>query len=55
MNLQIHIHCFTDSPEFAQRLLNWFPNLYIGITGAPVFTVPKTKILTLLRRDNLLL
>ncbi|KAJ7843124.1 hypothetical protein B0H14DRAFT_3086592 [Mycena olivaceomarginata] len=30
---KIHIHCFTDSPEFAQRLLDWFPNLYIGITG----------------------
>ncbi|EAU83670.1 hydrolase [Coprinopsis cinerea okayama7 len=30
---KIHIHCFTDSPEFAQRLLDHFPNLYIGITG----------------------
>ncbi|KAJ7100751.1 hypothetical protein B0H15DRAFT_944039 [Mycena belliarum] len=30
---QIHIHCFTDAPAFAQRLLDWFPNLYIGITG----------------------
>ncbi|KAF7783376.1 hypothetical protein Agabi119p4_1400 [Agaricus bisporus var. burnettii] len=30
---KIHIHCFTDSPEFAQRLLDYFPNLYIGITG----------------------
>lgn len=30
---QIHIHCFTDSPEFGQRLLDHFPNLYIGITG----------------------
>ncbi|KAF8968551.1 hypothetical protein BDZ97DRAFT_1915998 [Flammula alnicola] len=29
----IHIHCFTDSPEFARRLLEHFPNLYIGITG----------------------
>jgi Tat protein secretion system quality control protein TatD with DNase activity len=35
MNLlsKIHIHCFTDSPEFAQRLLKYFCNLYIGITG----------------------
>ena len=32
--LQIHIHCFTDSPEFALRLLDHFPNLCIGITGA---------------------
>jgi TatD DNase family protein len=30
---QIHIHCFTDLPDFAQRLLDHFPNLYIGITG----------------------
>ncbi|EIW78060.1 hypothetical protein CONPUDRAFT_129112 [Coniophora puteana RWD-64-598 SS2] len=30
---RIHIHCFTDSPEFAQRLLDHFPNLHIGITG----------------------
>jgi Tat protein secretion system quality control protein TatD with DNase activity len=30
---QIHVHCFTDSPDFAQRLLAHFPNLYIGITG----------------------
>jgi len=30
---KIHIHCFTDSPEFALRLLEHFPNLCIGITG----------------------
>ncbi|KAF8551963.1 Metallo-dependent hydrolase [Imleria badia] len=30
---KIHVHCFTDTPEFAQRLLAHFPNLYIGITG----------------------
>lgn len=30
---QIHIHCFTDSPGFASRLLDHFSNLYIGITG----------------------
>ncbi|KAM6498732.1 hydrolase [Amanita muscaria] len=30
---KIHIHCFTDTPTFAQRLLDHFPNLYIGITG----------------------
>nr|GAT50610.1 predicted protein [Mycena chlorophos] len=35
---KIHIHCFTDSPAFAQRLLDWFPNLYIGITGVITFT-----------------
>ncbi|KAF7330606.1 UbiA prenyltransferase [Mycena sanguinolenta] len=31
---RIHIHCFTDSPAFAQRLLDWFPNLYIEITAS---------------------
>jgi TatD DNase family protein len=30
---QIHVHCFTDSPELAGRLLDYFPNLCIGITG----------------------
>jgi TatD DNase family protein len=34
---KIHIHCCTDSPEFAQRLMNHFPNLYIGITGRESF------------------
>jgi len=34
---RIHIHCFTDSPEFAKRLLDYFPNLYIGITGVITF------------------
>ncbi|CAA7265634.1 unnamed protein product [Cyclocybe aegerita] len=29
----IHVHCFSDTPEFAARLLEHFPNLYIGITG----------------------
>jgi TatD DNase family protein len=30
---QIHIHCFIDSADFAPRLLDRFPNLYIDITG----------------------
>ncbi|KIM37399.1 hypothetical protein M413DRAFT_448467 [Hebeloma cylindrosporum] len=29
----IHIHCFTDTPGFASRLLDHFSNLYICITG----------------------
>ncbi|KAJ7700731.1 hypothetical protein B0H17DRAFT_1327789 [Mycena rosella] len=36
--------CFTDSPKFSQRILNCFPNFYIGITGE-----------TNHRRDHLLL
>ncbi|KAA1478797.1 hypothetical protein DENSPDRAFT_845921 [Dentipellis sp. KUC8613] len=35
---KIHIHCFTDSPDFAQRLLDHFPNLYIGITGVITYS-----------------
>ncbi|CAG8458225.1 11216_t:CDS:1 [Ambispora gerdemannii] len=34
---RIHVHCFTDSPEFAKRLIEFFPNLYIGITGVVTF------------------
>ncbi|KAI0745530.1 hypothetical protein C8Q76DRAFT_703949 [Earliella scabrosa] len=30
---RIHIHCYTDSPEWAARMLSHFPSLYIGITG----------------------
>ncbi|TFY83925.1 hypothetical protein EWM64_g99 [Hericium alpestre] len=35
---KIHIHCFTDTPAFAQRLLDHFPNLYIGITGVITYS-----------------
>ncbi|KAJ8089485.1 hypothetical protein PM082_014737 [Marasmius tenuissimus] len=35
---RIYIHCFTDTPEFAHRLLSHFPNLYISITGVITFT-----------------
>lgn len=34
---RIHIHCFTDSPDFAKKLLDWFPNLYIGVTGVVTY------------------
>jgi len=35
---KIHIHCFTDAPDFAQRLLDHFPNLFIGITGVITYS-----------------
>ncbi|KAI0312093.1 hypothetical protein OF83DRAFT_1176966 [Amylostereum chailletii] len=35
---KIHVHCFTDTLELAQRLLNHFPNLYIGITGVITYS-----------------
>ncbi len=30
---RVHVHCFSDTPEFARKLVDHFPNLYIGITG----------------------
>ncbi|KAI0779645.1 hypothetical protein C8Q74DRAFT_1199416 [Fomes fomentarius] len=35
---RIHIHCYTDSPEWAARMLAHFPNLYIGITGVITYS-----------------
>lgn len=35
---RIHVHCFTDSPEVATKLLDHFPNLYIGITGVITYS-----------------
>jgi TatD DNase family protein len=32
-HVQIHVHCYTDSPEWAARMLEHFPNLFIGVTG----------------------
>ncbi|KAI0645355.1 hypothetical protein C8Q79DRAFT_910324 [Trametes meyenii] len=34
---RIHIHCYTDSPEWAARMLEHFPNLYIGVTGVVTY------------------
>lgn len=33
----IHVHCFTSSLAFSQRLLAHFSNLYIGFTGVITF------------------
>ena len=30
---KIHYHCFSASLTFAERLIDFFPNLFIGITG----------------------
>ena len=37
----IHIHCFTGSNSFAQKLLHHFSNLYLGFTG--IITFKKTE------------
>lgn len=34
---KLHIHCFTDSPELADKLLSHFPNCWIGITGVVTY------------------
>lgn len=34
---KLHVHCFTDSIQFAQQLIQEYPNLYIGFTGVITF------------------
>ena len=53
-DMRIHLHCFTDTPDWAARFLAAFPNLYIGATcavlkpGSPmarsVAEVPLTRL-----------
>ncbi|KAK4051935.1 hypothetical protein OIV83_002640 [Microbotryomycetes sp. JL201] len=35
---RLHIHCFTDSPQLASKLLDHFPHLMIGITGVITYS-----------------
>lgn len=35
---RLHIHCFTDSPELAKKLLAHFPNCFIGVTGVVTYS-----------------
>ena len=53
------MHCFTDTPDFAERLLDHFPNLFIGVTGqiksqmnVEKFGMPLLTVV-MLRCDNL--
>jgi len=34
---RVHIHCCTDSPSAVKRLINEFPNVFIGFTGVITF------------------
>jgi len=34
---KVHLHCFTDTAQQAKRLLDAFPNMYFGFTGAITF------------------
>ena len=34
---KIHVHCFTSSPDMAEKLLAAFPNLCLGFTGIVTF------------------
>ncbi|WP_407443979.1 TatD family hydrolase [Fibrobacter sp.] len=36
-NVNVHIHCFTGSPEFAEKLLALNANIFIGFTGIVTF------------------
>lgn len=33
VDTKIHVHCFTDSPNFARKMLDHFPNCFFGFTG----------------------
>jgi len=35
---RIHVHCFTDTLALATKLLDHFPNLFIGITGVITYS-----------------
>ena len=35
---KIHVHCFTDTLELAVALANYFPNLFIGVTGVATYS-----------------
>ncbi|MEO6095735.1 MAG: TatD family hydrolase [Fibrobacteria bacterium] len=39
---KIHVHCFTSSPDMADRLLAAFPNLCLGFTGIVTFKNAQT-------------
>eukprot|EP01096_Ripella_sp_DP13-Kostka_P007516 TRINITY_DN2736_c0_g1_i1.p1 TRINITY_DN2736_c0_g1~~TRINITY_DN2736_c0_g1_i1.p1 ORF type:complete len:289 (+),score=112.86 TRINITY_DN2736_c0_g1_i1:26-868(+) len=41
---KIHLHCFTSSKEMAMNLIEYFPNLYIGITGVVTFGSAKSVV-----------
>lgn len=34
---KIHVHCFTSSPDMAEKLLDGFPDLCLGFTGIVTF------------------
>ena len=36
---KIHYHCYTGSWELAEPMLDYFPNLYLGVTGTLLFTI----------------
>ena len=36
-NKCVHLHCFTDSLKYVQIMMQEFPNLCIGFTGAITF------------------
>merc|ERR1712087_523392 len=53
----VHLHCFSDSLEYAQVMLREFPKLCVGFTGAVTFKNAKRtrEALRQLPLDRLLL
>jgi TatD DNase family protein len=37
LDLEVHIHCFTGTKEFAAKVLEKYPNVYFGFTGVCTF------------------
>ncbi|PRP88267.1 hypothetical protein PROFUN_03376 [Planoprotostelium fungivorum] len=53
----LHVHCFTDSPQFARDLIAEFDNLFIGFTGVITFknSTDLRKVVEVVPLDRLLL
>ncbi|KAJ3122534.1 putative deoxyribonuclease tatdn2 [Nowakowskiella sp. JEL0407] len=39
----IHAHCYTGTLDDAREMMEWFPNCYVGITGAVTYTTGEGK------------
>ncbi|ORX79772.1 hypothetical protein BCR32DRAFT_269245 [Anaeromyces robustus] len=37
LDLEVHIHCFTGTKDFAAKVLEKYPNVYFGFTGVCTF------------------
>jgi len=53
----IHLHCFSSTLQFAEKMLSSFPNLCVGFTGAITFSsaAKQREVVTKIPLDRLLL